>query len=553
MYIYGYDNIKSLLTNPMAKSYIDECKSFYEKNYKNKPIYSLSFSDYNYFFTHGDRARYEIPFFNRRKRLSVLQVLAIYDDKYIKDLEEIIWAICDEYTWVNPAHKKLNNKIDLFSAETARILAETVYVLDKKLSDLIKERVKDVLFEKIILAYENNTDWWDKIDCNWSAVCACGVGLTYLYLFPERYFTIEERLFNSFKAFLTEFDEEGYCYEGVGYWQYGFSGFCLFFDVYEQLKGVRPEFIDSEKVKKVIEYVNNARMSEDIYLPFADGGYPTWVMDANMAYTIKSLYPKDFKLNKLSPFFPCNKGLCLRSLVGIIRFGDEKQFIKKDESIYYKKAQVFIRKNKKYSFAVQCGNNGVIHNHNDVGAFQIVSNNERVICDFGAGKYTKEYFGTNEQRYKIFACNSLSHSVPKINGELQAYGKEYCGTILSCDKNRVTMDIAKAYKNGPKSLTVEYLTEEDYISIKYRCDSVKEKISFHFVSDLKPIKTKKGIKLGNTTIVSELKDPIIVSRKEEVNDPMRLERKTVKPRNVYTIDYEVLKKGEISAEFKIVF
>ncbi len=44
-------------------------------------------------------------------------MLAIADDKYIEPLEEIIAAICDEFTWVVPAHK--HSEIDLFSAETA--------------------------------------------------------------------------------------------------------------------------------------------------------------------------------------------------------------------------------------------------------------------------------------------------------------------------------------------------------------------------------------------------------------------------------------------------
>ena len=551
MYIYSCENLRRLSKTLKGKSIIHEFESFYQANYKNKDICSLSFSDYKSFFIDGNRINYELPFFERRKRLSVLQLLAMSDDKYVGELEEIIGAICDEYTWVVPAHKK-DNEIDLFAAETARILAETTFVFDKQLSSLIKERVKESLYRKIVQKYENKTHWWDNTTCNWAAVCACGVGLTYIYIFPERYDANEKRLFNSFMSFLSGFDEEGYCYEGINYWQYGFSNFCLFFDVYEKLKGCRPKFIDSKKIKKIIRYAHNARMSEDIYLPFADGGYPTWIMDANMAYTIKSLYPDDFEMNKLSAFLPTHSGLCLRDLVGVTRFDGERETHLKEESIYYESAQVFIKKTQKYSFAVQCGNNGIIHNHNDVGAFQIVSNNQRVICDFGAGQYTKEYFGSEEQRYKIFACNSLSHSVPIVDGEMQMWGSDYYGEVLSHDNAAIIMDIAKAYKNGPKKLIIEYHTENDCVLIKYNCVGLKEKISFHFVSDLMPIQRESGVQLGNAMIVSNLDNPNIVCRKEIPNDPLRISRGGIKARDVYTIDYELFGISETTAEFKII-
>jgi len=65
----------------------------------------------------------------------LLQVLAIYDDKYIELLEDIVSAICDEITWSIPAHcldRETGNtykyyEIDLFASETAFYLAETAF------------------------------------------------------------------------------------------------------------------------------------------------------------------------------------------------------------------------------------------------------------------------------------------------------------------------------------------------------------------------------------------------------------------------------------------
>ena len=547
MYTYSYKNLQEIAKTEKGKKYIDEFKKYYEEKFQDNPITVLPFSMYKLFFTDGDRKTFERAFFSRRERLTILQVLSIADDKYISELEDIISAIIDEYSWIVPAHAYL--KLDLFSTETARMLAETLFVFQDKISEILRERVKESVFRKVIEVYENNAFWWDKTDCNWAAVCGCGVGLAYLYLFPERFENVKGRLFNTFKSFLSGFDEQGFCYEGVNYWQYGFSNFCVFFDAYEKLGNARPDFIDSEKVKNVIHYVQNARMSEDVYLPFADGGYPTWQMNANSAYAIKLLYSNEFKFNKMSKFLPSHVGLSLRGLYGVTVFDEQENLSQKEESIYYKKTQVFIRKRKNYSFAVQCGNNGIIHNHNDVGAFQIVKNNKRVICDFGAGLYNKEYFGTDEQRYKIFACNSLSHSVPIVDGELQMYGEKYHGDVISQNENEIVMDISKAYKNAPESLTVCYRTETDCVSVKYFVKGVKESIDFHFVSDVEPIVEENGIRLGDAFLSCDLEiKPEISHRKELPHNPSRSKEGEF-PRDAYLIDFKVFGKSEVNAQF----
>lgn len=552
MSVYSYENLKKLTQTKNGEQFINAFKKYYNKNYKNLPIYSLPFSAFKLFYSVGDRETYEIPYFQRRDRLNVLQVLAINDDKYIEELEEIMATICDEFTWVLHAHAPNYevDVIDLFSSTTARILAETLFVFGDKLSKAIQVRVKESINQKIIRLYEKRTFWWEDSLYNWAAVCSCGVGLSYLYLYPERFEEVKERLFKTFKGFLLGFGSEGYCGEGVNYWQFGFSHFCIFFNCYEKLTNIRPEFIDSEGVKNILRYIKNAKLSKDIYLPFADGGFPTWKMRAATAYVIKSLYPNHFTFDNITDFLPDHQGNGIRNLYGVNNFEPTIEKQQKEESIYYHTAQVFIRKRENYSFTAQCGHNGVDHNHNDVGSFQIVKNNQRVICDFGVGAYVRQYFDSNE-RYKIFACNSLSHSIPIVDGKLQSYGTKYCGKVLSQDKNSITMDIAKAYENAPLNLIVEYRTEKDYVSVKYNCKGIKEKICFHFVSDIKPVKNKKGVWLNNTYISNSLSlTPKITKREECIRLDFTLAKTNYKSkRKVYMLDYEVIQSGDINAEF----
>ena len=58
----------------------------------------------------------------------------------------------------------------------------------------IRQRVYTSIKTKIIGNYERRNFWWETSKYNWSAVCSCGIGLAYLYLFPERFNLVKHRL-----------------------------------------------------------------------------------------------------------------------------------------------------------------------------------------------------------------------------------------------------------------------------------------------------------------------------------------------------------------------
>ena len=57
---------------------------------------------------------------------------------------------------------------------------------------------------------------------------------------------------------------------------------------------------------------------------------------------------------------------------------------------------------------------------------------ESLLCDPGRGLYSREYF--RQQCYENFFDNSLSHSVPRIDGKLQMPGPEFGGRARYCGK-----------------------------------------------------------------------------------------------------------------------
>ncbi|MBQ9729822.1 MAG: heparinase II/III family protein, partial [Clostridia bacterium] len=521
-----------------------------------KPILSLNYFHQKLYHINGDRVKHETAYFERRNRLCFLQLLALKSDDYLLDLEEVLAAICDEFSWIVPAHaynaqKAIfdRNFIDLFSAETSFYLSETLHVFGDKLSADIQYRIRTCVEEKVIKVYENRTFWWETDRCNWAAVCACGVGLSYLYLFPERFDSVKERLMHSFECYLSGLVEEGYCYEGISYWEYGFGFYALFFGVYSERFG-RPPIVDSKKVINALKYPLIAEMDEGLFFPFADGGRGVSCINCLIAGAVKRLYPNQFPVQvkaKEDLFSFTGKALGYRVLLSL----EDEPILKKDEekSVYYKAAQVFAYRSKKYAFAAKGGTNNEFHNHNDVGAFQIVKNQKRLIIDIGAGEYTKDYFN-NDKRYteEIFVCISASHSVPIIDGLQQGFGENYRAENVVASENAFSMDLSKAYDLDTQKVSVRYETLENGVKVHYRFSGVKEKILFRFVSEYKPLQACGGVQIDEMRLACDRNVlPALSARQYAKHNALTDDKFDT----VHLIDYEVKEpSGEITFFFE---
>ena len=148
---FNYENLKQKTRTKKGRAYIAQVEEYYLHNYANKPILALPFYEYKRFELDGDRVAYEAAHSERQKRLFLLQTLALAKDKYLQDLEEVLAAICDQYTWVVPAHACYT--VDLVSSYIASVLAETVFVFKDKLSDEIRARIYKSLEDKAIRLY----------------------------------------------------------------------------------------------------------------------------------------------------------------------------------------------------------------------------------------------------------------------------------------------------------------------------------------------------------------------------------------------------------------
>ncbi|MBE0600306.1 MAG: heparinase, partial [Firmicutes bacterium] len=126
---------------------------------------SLPAARYMDFARNGNRTQYETLYFQRRDALFALTLAECItgSHQYLDDIINGIWCVCEESTWVLPAHNNpfsshhradLNAladiasrpHIDLFVAETASLLAWVFYLLKSQLnqeSPIIAKRITE--------------------------------------------------------------------------------------------------------------------------------------------------------------------------------------------------------------------------------------------------------------------------------------------------------------------------------------------------------------------------------------------------------------------------
>ena len=419
---------------------------------KTVPIQALSYHDRMLFYRTGDRSRFEAPYFARRNSLSAAALLSLVypkESEYIDYVNEMLWAICDEYSWALPAHTKGDpdtdyREIDLFNAETAFALAEILVVLGERVDAPVQKRVRNEIKRRIFDPFLSRVYWYESLDSNWAAVCAGCVGGAMLYLDPERFERCLSRFLRSMKLFLSGFSEEGICMEGGSYWTYGFSNFTWFADLLVSYTNGRIDLFDDPKVETVASFMQKIFLKGNTTVSYSDGHADERVLDS-LQYYLSCRYPQTVHL------LPKESCICMwgnvqwQNLVRAFLLLPPEDAVRHKplENYDFPSAQQSIVNGEKYSLFIKAGHNCEQHNHNDVGSFILATDHGQVLCDLGAGLYTREYF-REETRYGIFCNSSFGHSVPIINGEGQKFGRAYAGTLVH-KGDTLTVEMAGAY------------------------------------------------------------------------------------------------------------
>lgn len=441
-----------------------------------EPLPVLPASIYLMFERTGERVTYERMFWDRCRRLAVLTLAECLENerRFVDPLLDVCWAICEQSTWVLPAHRDglpdpTSDTIDLFSAIMGMELGITVQLLEDRLDPRLIRRIHYEADRHLFTRYLEDDFGWRRTKSNWNAVCNGSV-MTAAVLLEEN----QERLsrilasgMRSLERFLEGFGADGGTSEGVSYWQFGFGHYALIGHVLEKRTEGKIDLFADPKVKEIALFPVRCEMSPGRYTTFSDASsgpltgswLPYFLSERLDLRSLREVANRNPFSDRRGP-----GGLTFTPLAWL----ESPPQLERVERYHQKMRQFFpdlqwlicrasADDPEGLVLAAKAGHNAEMHNHNDVGSFIVHLAGESILTDPGAGTYTKQYF--SRERYTFFATSSRGHPVPVINGQYQRSGADARGVILDRTQSdavdTLVMDLAAAYP--PKAGILEKL------------------------------------------------------------------------------------------------
>ncbi len=521
----------------------------------------LKATDFMEFSRTGNRTNYEDKLFIKRKALNalVLAECAEHNGRFLDDIINGIFAICDETAWQLPAHNSYTRNtpqlilpdvsapvIELFSCEAAAVLSTAYYLLKNELdavSPYICSRIVYEVKRRVITPYITRHFWWmgrgKEEMCNWTIWCTQNILLT-AFMLPLSERTrghILKKACASTDYFLKDYGDDGCCDEGAQYYRH--AGLCLY-QTLDILCRVTNNYFNSlwqnEKIKNIALYILNVHVDDKYYINFADcspvagrAGIREYLFGKACDLDNLAMFAAlDYKRNP-DKFQPEENNMYYRLQEVFTR----KAILSEDTTaaifhppVFYSSVGLWIARNSIYTAAAKCGDNNDSHNHNDTGSITLYKNGQPLLVDIGVESYTKKTFSPH--RYEIWTMQSDYHNLPTINGCMQQNGAEYRATDVSHSFNveggSISMDIAKAYPakahiktyNRSVSLTNAGLKLND----NWRFTDLKfHPVTLNFITYEKPVLKDNALLIGELGKITFPPDCNVQLEELPITDP----------------------------------
>lgn len=468
----------------------------------------LSASAFMGFVRTGDRQVYELPYFERRRKLigAVLAECVSNDGSYMGCIIDGLWCICEESTWVVSAHNGSSHRgmrpqserplpdiqnpyIDLFAAQTAATLSYALYFLEDALdnvSPLITRRVRLELERRIFLPFMTRDDFWwmgmiRRDVNNWTPWILSNVIDSMLIVFSDQQRLCEglARSMRMLDSYLDIMPADGGCDEGCGYWN--MSGGSLL-DCLESLylaSGGKINFYAEPHIKNIGAFPVHSHIHGSYFLNFADCDARP-ILDGERVYRFGQRTGNIYLMNlgaqiyaaldQVKPHDTPQMNRVLYSLFADIPPGLMADTTSaQDTQITLPDLQVYAwRKNGLYA-AIKGGHNGENHNHNDVGSFMVYAQGEPCIIDAGNIVYTAKTF--SDERYTIWNTRAYYHNIALIGEREQHSGIDFKASDIRLTDNSVQMQLSGCYDGHAKldSYTRKLTMLENEVSL---CDNL---------------------------------------------------------------------------------
>ncbi len=479
--------LRERLFRPELAELLEDLQTYGERAL-NGPLPLLTFQLFRQFGTTGDRKAYEHVYFDRRGRLAAVSLLAL--DSNAPDmfhaLEEMLWAVCNEYTWCLPAHlgtgeaEQVEGNIDLFAAETVHMLAEIVGIHRHHLDPLVVERISMEAERRIFtpLYREKRAYHWQTADHNWSAVCGGCCGMAAMLLLEDKMMLLEStrQTLGCMKAFLSGYGEDGGCAEGIGYWVYGFGYFVYYAEMLLGYSGGALNLLTGSKIAAIAAFPLRIHLSGGIFVNYSDSSeheeIPSGLL-SRLAARFGMQVDLPLHIPRLTDD-PCRRWAhLLRNVMwsapAVYGRVHEEAAVQANGGFIFQQLKWMVAKGALHvpnareeegslrsdrewiqaACSFKGGHNDEPHNHNDLGQVIIHCGGENILCDPGAGVYTQAYFAPGRER--LFHISSAGHNVPLIQGCEQGSGRQAEAELLEFKLEpdgcgmQAALDLTRAY------------------------------------------------------------------------------------------------------------
>ena len=413
----------------------------------------------------------------RTRNTTFLLAEAIFDEgEFLDIIEKDARSLGQLGTWIHPGNdlerKNLNGEThdnDLGSCHTAVNFAHYHHILGPRLSDdfraYLSEEVNRRVFNPLRSRIEagRDIDWWLIVKHNWNPVClSC-----YVHAAAAMLPRIEDRAWWFAFAemhtynFTDGFADDGLCTEGVGYWGYGVSHYFSLAEIIRQGTANVVDMLDTPKSRRIARFPDRSEIQPGLWPAFCDCFLDAKPMEWARMWLDNRVDSHPDELTEPAPAdFDALAEMKHQFTDGIFmwmfRTRAPRQPLRRRTSTelrdFFAPSHFLICRSaettkRKFAATFLGGNNGVNHNHNDLGTFTVILDGKSLIYDPGLEVYSMRTF--SKQRYESELLNSYGHPVPRVGGQLQQEGPTHQAPTLltefSDEVDRMILDLRGAY------------------------------------------------------------------------------------------------------------
>jgi len=445
----------------------------------------------------GNRTHYEGISFGRRGRLAdlVLGECVAGTGKYLDQIANGVWLICEETFWGAQAHLTAQKAgvgladaaepiIELFSAETAATLGWVTYLLGDRLatvSPLVTARIALEAKRRVLDPYAERDDfWWMGLGTgaqrhlnNWNPWINSNVLTAVLLLEPDgpRRGQMVQKICRSVDRFLADYSPDGGCEEGPGYWSRSAASFYDCCQTLVSAHGGKGGTVLTHPFTRAMgHFILDVHIAKSAYVNFGDAHVEA-SPEPELLYNFGRA-TGDQALAEFGAFEAARRPSTFGSGTGVASLSRELGKVFTAPAIrtaprhdalmreaWYPALGLMTAREKDGSaegfyVALQAAGNGRPHGHNDSGSFIVFHDGEPVFIDVGVGTYTAQTFG--KDRYTLWTMQSAFHNLPTIGGVMQREGNAFRAADVrytsAGEKTGVSANLAPAY---PKEAGVE--------------------------------------------------------------------------------------------------